>query len=143
QILLLAAAFGLAQVMTGWPPAMPILRAGGAIFVLYLAWLLLRARAPGERQEGARPLSFLEAALFQWVNPKAWLMTVTAVATYGQPGEFTSSIVLISLYFFVLGLPLISLWNLGGAALRDWLGREARLQWFNRGMAVLLVASMA
>jgi threonine/homoserine/homoserine lactone efflux protein len=90
----------------------------------------------------ARPFSFMQAALFQWVNPKAWLMTLTAVASYCNPADFAHSLLIVSLAFGLLGLPLISLWNLGGSSLRQYLQRDNSLQWFNRGMALLLVASL-
>lgn len=143
QILLLAAAFGLGQLLTVYPPAMLLLQVAGVLFLLYLAAGMLRTRSfSGEAQGNARPMTFLQAALFQWVNPKAWMMTVTAIATYSDPNAFTVTILVISLAFAVLGLPLISVWNLFGTTLRHWLRQEKYLLWFNRSMALLLVASL-
>jgi threonine/homoserine/homoserine lactone efflux protein len=143
QVLLLAAALGVSRLLTQAPTLMWLLRWTGAAFLVWLAWNLVRTRqlqeAPGA---GARPFSFMQAALFQWVNPKAWLMTLTAVASYCNPADFAHSLLIVSLAFGLLGLPLISLWNLGGSSLRQYLQRDNSLQWFNRGMALLLVASL-
>lgn len=143
QVLLLAAALGVSQLLVQVPSALWLLRGIGAAFLTYLAWNLLRTRQLHNTPTATlRPFSFLQAALFQWVNPKAWLMTLTAVATYTDPADFTRSFVLVSLAFTVLGLPLISLWNLGGSSLRQYLQRDGALQWFNRGMALLLLGSL-
>lgn len=143
QILLLAGALGVSQLLVQAPAAMWLLRAAGAAFLFWLAWKLLRTRQLRDSgAAAAKPFSFVQAALFQWVNPKAWVMTLTAVATYTNPAEFSHSFMLVSLAFALLGLPLISLWNLGGSSLRLWLQRDGALQWFNRGMALLLVASL-
>lgn len=143
QILLLAAALGLGQLLSLYPQAMLVLRIAGALFLLYLAWGLLRARSFSGRQEGsAQPMTFLQAALFQWINPKAWMMTITAIATYGDPAAFPFTVTVISLAFVVLGLPLISVWNLFGTSLRHWFRQEKYLLWFNRSMALMLVGSL-
>jgi threonine/homoserine/homoserine lactone efflux protein len=143
QILLLAVALGLGQLLSIYPQAMLLLQLAGALFLLYLAWGLLRARSfNGQQQGSAQPMTFLQAALFQWVNPKAWMMTITAIATYSDPAAFPWTVTVISLAFVLLGLPLISIWNLFGTSLRHWLRQEKYLLWFNRGMALLLVGSL-
>lgn len=143
QVLLIAVALGLGQLLVIYPKAMVLLQVAGALFLLYLAYGLLRSRGLGtEQNASARPMSFLQAALFQWVNPKAWMMIITAIATYSDPGAFTSTVTVISLAFIVLGLPLISTWNLFGTSLRHWLRQEKYLVWFNRTMALLLVGSL-
>jgi len=143
QVLLLAIALGLGQVFSLWPLSVLLLKVAGGSFLLYMAWQLLRPRAAalGEVAE-ARPLSFLQAALFQWVNPKAWLMLITGLATYANPQQMLVSTVLIGVTFALVGLPLTCLWNVGGVALKDWLQHGRRLLHFNRAMAVLLLASL-
>ncbi len=143
QVLLLAIALGLGQVFSLWPLSVLLLKLAGGSFLLYMAVQLLRPRVAtlGEAAE-ARPLSFLQAALFQWVNPKAWLMLITGFATYANPQQMLLSTVLIGLTFALVGLPLTCLWNVGGVALKDWLQRGRRLLHFNRVMAALLLASL-
>jgi threonine/homoserine/homoserine lactone efflux protein len=142
QILLLAVALGLGQLLTLYPRALVLLQIAGSLFLLYLAYGLLRARSfNGQQNTQAQPMTFLQAALFQWVNPKAWMMLITAIATYSDPDHFAWTITVISVAFVVLGLPLISIWNLFGTSLRHWLRQEKYLLWFNRSMALLLVGS--
>ncbi len=147
QILLLAIALGLGQLFETYPQVVTVLRAAGSLFLLYMAWQLLRPAA-GLGQSGAavakevRPLTFWQAALFQWINPKAWMMTITAVATFANPAQFVVSTLIIGMLFLVLGFPLISAWNVGGAALKHWLQQGRRLVRFNRVMAVLLIGSL-
>ncbi len=143
QVLLLAVAFGVGGLLQAAPGALVVLQVLGVGFLLYLAWLLTRVRALGEARQGqGRPLSFMQAALFQWVNPKAWMMSISAMASFSLPGDFTTNVVIIAAAFLVLGLPLITLWNLFGTTLREWLGRDGNLLWFNRVMAVLLLGSL-
>ena len=153
QILLLAIALGLGQLFETYPQVVTVLRAAGSLFLLCMAWQLVRPAAgqgegQGQGQSGAgaakevKPLTFWQAALFQWINPKAWMMTITAVATFANPAQFVVSTLIIGVLFLVLGFPLISAWNVGGAALKHWLQQGRRLVRFNRVMAVLLIGSL-
>lgn len=143
QLLLLAVALGLGQLLSVYPQTMVLLQIAGALFLMYLAWGLLRTRSfDGQRGTAAKPMTFMQAALFQWVNPKAWMMTITAIATYSDPNAFALTVTVISLAFVVLGLPLISSWNLFGTSMRHWLRQEKYLLWFNRTMAVMLIGSL-
>ncbi|KAF0806767.1 lysine exporter protein LysE/YggA [Alcanivorax xiamenensis] len=143
QILLFCVALGLGQLLSRFPQLSLTLRILGVLFLLYLAWQLVRHRhTPLRGDHRGAPLTFWQAALFQWVNPKAWMMMVTAVATYTDPVHFSASLALVALCFFFLGLPLISLWNLGGVALQGWLQHGRRLGHFNLAMAALLLLSL-
>lgn len=142
QVMLLCVALGLGSLLSRFPQAVTALRIGGALYLLYLAWRLVRTRHLSEADQDARPLTFTQAALFQWVNPKAWMMIVTGVATFTQPAHFTATVALVAGAFLIIGAPLISTWNLFGAALKSHLHRGRRLVVFNRTMAVLLVASL-
>ncbi|MBU58895.1 MAG: lysine transporter LysE [Alcanivorax sp.] len=142
QVMLLCVALGLGSLLSRFPQAVTVLRLGGALYLLYLAWRLARARPPGPDHRDARPLTFTQAALFQWVNPKAWMMSLTGMATFTQPAHFSASVALVAGAFLIVGLPLISAWNLFGAALKSRLHQGHRLAVFNRAMALLLVASL-
>ena len=142
QVILVCVALGLGQLLTRFPQAVTALRVGGALYLLYLAWQLVRTRDLKSDSYNAKPLTFMQAALFQWVNPKAWMMILTGVATFTQPQDFTLSVAIVAGTFLIVGLPLISSWNLFGAVLKNWLQRGRRLRAFNQAMAVLLVASL-
>ncbi|MBL7250058.1 LysE family translocator [Alloalcanivorax marinus] len=142
QVMLLCVALGLGSLLSRFPEAVTALRIGGALYLLYLAWRLARTRHLKQDHRDARPLTFAQAALFQWVNPKAWMMILTGMATFTQPAHFTASVTLVAGAFLIIGLPLISAWNLFGAALKSRLHQGHRLAVFNRAMALLLVASL-
>ena len=152
QSLLLGIALGLGTILQTWPVAEQVLRVLCVIALLYLAWLLVRPSAPHENalhdeapdaaMHTAHPLRFWQAALFQWVNPKAWMMMITALAAYSQPDNVIGSIALIAVLFLLLGVPVAGFWNLSGAALHNWLSDPVRERWFNRVMAVLLLTSL-
>ncbi len=87
-------------------------------------------------------MTFLQAAAFQWVNPKAWIMALTAVATYTDPADYTRTVLLVAAMFGVVNLPCISCWVLFGTALRRALQRPGVLRAFNWTMGALLIASL-
>lgn len=112
--------------------------------VLYLGWLAFRiARAtPGPSgNRDARPLTFLQAAAFQWVNPKGWAMALSAVTLFA-PGNTVAAMATVALVFGAVNLPSIGSWCWLGTRLSSILTTSARLAWFNRTMAALLVLSL-
>jgi threonine/homoserine/homoserine lactone efflux protein len=132
---------GLVGVVLALPAAQLTLKVVSVVYMLWLAWKLAHAAAPGEAGAQARPMSFLQAAAFQWVNPKAWAMSLGAVAAYA-PDQSAASVALVAAVFGVVNLPSVSVWTLAGRALRRWLTSPARLTAFNWTMAALLVASL-
>ena len=145
QVLLVAVALGLGQLLIRYPRLDLVLKVLCGFALIYLAWTLVRPTrvlpASGEIKV-AHPLTFLQAAMFQWVNPKAWLMMITAIATYTQPATMAGNVAVIALLFVMVGMPCISVWNLFGASLRTFLQDARRARVFNIGMAVLLMGSM-
>ncbi|MEX0740835.1 MAG: LysE family translocator [Pseudohongiella sp.] len=145
QVLLIAVALGIGQLLIRYPLLGLVLKIMCGFALIYLAWTLVRPTkvlpASGEVKV-PKPLTFWQAAMFQWVNPKAWLMMITAIATYTQPAAMISSLAVIALLFVVVGMPCISVWNLFGASLRTFLQDARRARIFNISMAVLLLGSM-
>lgn len=108
----------------------------------WLAWKIANAAAPEAKgDDGAQPLTFWQAAAFQWVNPKGWSMALTAVAAYAPDRSF-ATIVIVALAFLVIGLPSSGLWALMGREFRRLLTNPRRLAVFNWTMAALLIASL-
>jgi Putative threonine efflux protein len=142
--LLIGVGFGLGALLSTVPVLYTALKIAGGLYLLYIAWKIGTSRSLSDGGAAARPMSFLGAAAFQWVNPKAWVMAVTAMATYADPspGRYVFSVLLIGLVFAAVNLPSVSTWAGFGSALREWLSVPARLKWFNITMAVLLVASL-
>lgn len=135
---------GLGQVLKQAPMAYTGLKFLCAAYVLWLAFKIAGSRAlgQGEHDRMAKPISFVQAALFQLVNPKAWAVALIVTVSYTDPARYFSSLLLMILLFALVNLPSISLWAVSGAALRSILGRGRRIVFFNIAMAALLVASM-
>jgi threonine/homoserine/homoserine lactone efflux protein len=142
-VLLLAVGFGLGAVLTAFPALHTALKVAGSAYLLYLAWKIATSRSmSGKSEAGAQPLRFIDAAAFQWVNPKAWVMAVTAMAVYTDPARPFLSVVLIAVAFALVNLPSVSTWAGFGTALRGFLSDPARLKWFNIAMGLLLAATL-
>ena len=141
--LLLGVGFGLGAVLTAFPSLHLVLKFAGGAYLLYLAWRIAMTRTLGKGGDAtARPMTFLEAAAFQWVNPKAWVMAVTAMAVYTNPQAAFLSVILIGAVFTLVNLPSVSVWAGFGMALRGFLADPVRLKWFNIAMGVLLAATL-
>lgn len=142
-VLLLAVGFGLGAVLTAFPALHTGLKIAGGVYLLYLAWKIAMSRSlSGKGEANARPMRFIDAAAFQWVNPKAWVMAITAMAGYAIPEHPFLSVALISIAFTVVNLPSVSVWAGFGMALRGYLSDPVRLKWFNIAMGVLLAATL-
>ncbi len=114
----------------------------GIGYLLYLAYRLATAGTVEMDGSAARPWGFLPAALFQWVNPKAWIMILGAVAAYTSPQSGAMTFLLIAGAYALVGMPCIAVWAAMGDALRHVLGDARKVRWFNLAMAALLVWSM-
>lgn len=133
---------GLAGLFTAWPPAILLLQVASVAYMLWLAWRIAHAAPPGEGVAPAgRPLGFLQAAGFQWVNPKAWATALSAIAIYA-PGRDLPMVLLVAAAFVLVGGPCTAVWTALGVGLRQWLADPRRLRVFNLAMAGLLVLSL-
>ena len=133
---------GLAGIFARFPGLLVAMKWLGAAYLVYLAVKLARAApiAPGSSE--GRPMTFVQAAAFQWINPKAWVMALTAVTTYALPDDYTRTVVLIALTFGIVCLPTVSCWVLFGTGLRHALRKPVVLRVFNLAMGALLIASL-
>ena len=141
-VMVLLVGLGLMQVFRAYPVSFQVLKVVSVVYLVYLAWRIGTA-APAEDELSAegRPLTFVQAALFQWVNPKAWTMALTAVSVY-SPSHSVVAIGFVAAVFGAINLPCISLWTSAGQQLAAVLQSPRRLRVFNRVMAVLLLASL-
>ena len=135
---------GLGQILQSNPTVYTILKFVSAGYVFWLAWKIARSRslAPGDRDEMEKPISFVQAALFQLVNPKAWAVALIVTVSYTNPDRYLASLILMILIFAVVNLPSISVWAGSGVVLRRFIGDGHKLVMFNILMAFLLVGSM-
>ncbi|SCW55893.1 Threonine/homoserine/homoserine lactone efflux protein [Rhizobium mongolense subsp. loessense] len=140
--LLLGVGLGLGALLHTVPALYTALKFAGGIYLVWIAWKIATSRALSGGNDSVKPMSFFAAAAFQWVNPKAWVMAVTAMATYTNPDLYLASVLIVGLAFAAVNIPSISTWAGFGSALREWLSDTVRLKWFNVTMAVLLVLSL-
>lgn len=132
---------GLAQIFERHPSSQIVLKLLSTIYLLWLAYKIATTTSTGRAQATSRPMTFFEAAAFQWVNPKAWAMALSATATYAPDQEFRT-IMITALVFAAVNLPSVSTWTLLGQQISPWLSNPIRLRAFNRTMAALIVASL-
>lgn len=137
-----AVGLGLAQVLKASPVLFSVLRWGAAAYILYIACRMVTAKGAGVAVTGEKPMSFLGAAAFQWINPKAWVMALGAVATYAEHDRFFLDVMIISGAFMLINTPCALAWTSFGSAIRRWFKKPVHLKAFNWTMAALLVASL-
>jgi threonine/homoserine/homoserine lactone efflux protein len=142
SLMVLLVGVGLVQVFDAFPTSYQLLKVVSVAYLLYLAWKIgTAAPSQGNTEAGGRPFSFVQAALFQWVNPKAWTMALTAVSVY-SPSQNIAAIAFVAAVFGAINLPCISLWTTLGLQLQNLLTSPTRLRAFNITMALLLVTSL-
>jgi threonine/homoserine/homoserine lactone efflux protein len=134
---------GVMQLFNAFPVTYEILKVVSIVYLLYLAYKIATA-TPSESKESAgkgKPFSFIQAALFQWVNPKAWTMALTAVSVYA-PEQNLLTVTIISVIFAVVGFPCVVSWIVLGQKMQSILSQPSHMQKFNWAMAGLLVISI-
>ena len=142
-LMVTALGFGAGVLFERFSNLHEIIKVFGICYLSYLAWGIAMA-SPEKNIEGrSRPLSFFQAMLFQWVNPKAWIMATSAIATYTSVGEdITTQLFTIVLVFFLMAWPSAGTWLLFGTVIHRILKNPIHHRVFNLVMAVLLLASM-
>ncbi|MFX1675354.1 LysE family translocator [Paraburkholderia sp. A2WS-5] len=141
-VLMLSVGFGLGEIFRHVPWLYTALEAASVAYLLWLAWKIGTSGMLKERGGERRPMRFHEAIAFQWINPKAWMMVLTAATTIRLSADFGVNTVVMAALFYVIGLPCICVWAAFGTGMRRFLGDSRRLRLFNIAMALALVASM-
>jgi threonine/homoserine/homoserine lactone efflux protein len=132
---------GLTGVFDAYPVTYTILKVVSVLYLLYLTWKIVNAGAPRGQSGSGRPLTFLQAAAFQWVNPKGWAMALTAISVY-LPAPGIEGVALAAMVFALTNLPSVSFWAVLGKQAQRVLTSPARLRAFNITMGVLLLGSL-
>jgi threonine/homoserine/homoserine lactone efflux protein len=133
----------LLGVFVTYPALNIVLKVVSAAYMLWLAWKIANAVPPEAKNVTGKPFTFLQAAAFQWVNPKAWFMAITAISAYApQDRGLVVGSLMVAGIFAATNLPAVTVWAWIGVQVRRWLGTARRLRVFNVTMAVLLVASL-
>ncbi|WGI23153.1 LysE family translocator [Amylibacter sp. IMCC11727] len=139
-VMIVLVGLGLIGLFDAFPISYTILKVFSVVYLLWLAWKIANAAPPKQGEASGTPMTFIQAALFQWVNPKAWSMALTAITAYA-PGQTVPSILVVAAVFGAINLPSVSVWTVMGQQIRRILNRPKWLRAFNICMAVLLVLS--
>ena len=137
------AAFGLGSLVLGSAILAEALKWCGAGFLLWLSWRIATAGKSDSRYSG-RPIGFVGAALFQWLNPKSWLVSTSAVGTYFQADGGTALMQSVSIgaLFVAAALPSGFVWLATGVGLQRMLVSPRRLRIFNIATGSILASSV-
>lgn len=142
-VMIFLVAIGLGEVFRQSPLLQEVMRWLGAAMLLWMAWKIAGAGAPGNKGKVSRPFRFHEAAAFQWVNPKGWMAAIAITAQFVHPGTEIQTAGIIAATFLVAGLSATVAWALFGQMIGRFLATPARLRAFNVTMALLLVGFLA
>jgi threonine/homoserine/homoserine lactone efflux protein len=141
MFMLFLVGIGLIGVFDAIPYSYETLKLVSILYLCWLAWRVANAAPPDEETKTGKPFTFLQAAAFQWVNPKAWTMALTAMTLYA-PERSLWAILVVTTVFGLINMPSVSLWTLVGQKMQIVLTSRIRLRIFNITMAVLLVGSL-
>lgn len=141
-IMVLLIGAGLGKLFEAEPRIYTLLKYVGAAYLIWLAWKIARAGGVDQGQSGSQPFSFIQAAAFQWVNPKAWIMAVGVVATYTPREGFFANLMLSAIVLGLVNYPSISVWTLFGSTVGRTLRTPQALRTFNGVMAGMLLLSL-
>jgi len=140
-VLMLLTGMGLVQIFDLYPISYTVLKIASVVYMIYLAWKIANAAPIEKRSAAGRPMTFLQAAAFQWVNPKAWAMALTAITVYvADQGAWM--LLIAAICFSMVNLPSVGVWTILGQQMARFLTNSGRLRAFNWTMAVLLLASL-
>ncbi|MEY4296061.1 MAG: hypothetical protein RLY82_1749 [Pseudomonadota bacterium] len=140
---------GLAKLFDVYPALHAVMKWGSIAFMLYLSWKIATATAPqantDKASEVSQPMRWWQAAMFQWINPKGWVMGLSAISAYVPEQNGSASmphLTILAIMFVVVNIPVGMVWTLFGVRLRTWLADDTHRRWFNYGMAGTLVLSL-
>ena len=141
-LMLVLVGMGIMQVFDLYPASYLILKWCSVIYLIYLSYKVATAAQPkNSNSNNVKPFSFVQAVLFQWVNPKGWTMALTAIGIYA-PERDINSVMFVGIVFGLVMLPSISVWVIMGQKIHKLLSSMKRLRIFNGVMATLLIASL-
>ena len=143
-VLMFAVAMGLGQLVLSHKAVTIAIKIAGAAFLLWLAWKIATSRI-GPNGSARKAIGFTEAALFQWVNPKSWLVSASAAGTYLRADADSALLqsAWLAALFVAAALPCNLIWLLFGAAMQRFLHRPRAARIFNVAMGASLAASVA
>jgi len=141
-VLLAACAAGLGALFSTIPAVHTALKVAGGAYLLWLAWKVANAGQPQQSERPGTPLTLLQAVAFQWVNPKGWMMSLSAVSLFVRPQSAVADTSIVLAVFGFATLVSVVIWTAFGTVVSRALRNERHARIFNAAMALLLVASI-
>ncbi len=145
-LMLILVGLGLMQIFEAVPITFSVLKVVSSIYLLYLAWKIANASPMNASTEKAsdasKPFTFIQACLFQWVNPKAWTMALTAISAYTVQEKPYLSLFFIAGFFWIANFPAITIWALVGTKIKQFLNSPLKARIFNVTAAITLAATL-
>jgi threonine/homoserine/homoserine lactone efflux protein len=133
---------GLGQVFEAYPQINTAMKVLGAAYMLWIAWKIATSRPNDGSGIAGKPFTFLQGALFQWVNPKGWMMAMTALSAYTLQSDYYTGVAVVVATFVLMGFTSASAWAVFGASLRHVMNDPKWFRIINLGLAATLVASL-
>ncbi|MES2825925.1 MAG: LysE family translocator [Pseudomonadota bacterium] len=134
--------FGLGTLLSNYPSIYFYIKILGILYLLYLSWKIANAGNPNSTGNIKKSLSFMQAVIFQWLNPKAWVISIGALAAFTNPENFNAGVISVVLVYFFMSFICMGFWLKLGQSLQHILKEGRRIHYFNIAMAVLLVLSI-
>jgi threonine/homoserine/homoserine lactone efflux protein len=134
---------GLGRIFEELPQLYTIMKYAGATYMLWLAYRIASAKpATADNTSEAKPLTFLQGVAFQWINPKGWIMALTALSAYTLPANYSLGVLAVSLTFLAVGITSSCGWTMFGTGLRQLLTDPRWFRLINMALALALIASL-
>lgn len=134
---------GLGKIFDIYPVLYTIMKYAGAVYMLWLAWKIANSKPTGDGEAVVgQPMSFIQAAAFQWINPKAWIMSVTALSAYTVAAHYYAGVAFVVGTFVFMGVASASTWAMFGVGLRHVMNDPRYFRIINLALALMLVASL-
>ncbi|ADG91764.1 Lysine exporter protein (LYSE/YGGA) [Arcobacter nitrofigilis DSM 7299] len=142
-LMVLLVGLGIGIVFERFPIVLKILKVIGILYLFWMAYKIGSSKGHMKIKEKHKPFTFIQAALFQWVNPKGWIMSMTAMSIFVTSKENSiAQVVIIAFLFLLAGAISCNVWAMGGVALKRFIKEESHVRKFNLIMAILLVVSI-
>ena len=143
-VMIFGVGLGITQIFEAYPASLLVMKVLSAVYLIYLAYKIASTRPAGVDPEikNTRPLTFIQAAAFQWVNPKAWAMALTAISAYTIANNMLFSVFIVIFVFLSVGMMSANTWTIIGLKLRMFLSNPVAFRAFNIGCALILVATL-
>ena len=123
-LMILAIGLGLGSLFAKIPVIYPVIKTLGVSYLLFFAWKVANASAPKANEKLASPVTFFQAVLFQWVNPKAWVMAIGAIASFTSPEKFQTQMLFILGGYMTVGALCMIFWLTLGVSLKKLINNE-------------------